>query len=1710
MSNIACLVLTKGLQELKNSFEGAKKIPPQMFLSAVRGWYREHPKVDPNKTDPTREELAEYLYNAGPYRRFLSNEDIQEVEATIAERAFWQQGSAVDKLTPTDITYMDHPYTVIGKDIYNEKGEKVYTKNTVHRLKISVNAAIKQGRAVIIEYNGTRYAVNKDKQIVNIEARKIVELPDSDSTKKDMLKLAFDKFERQKQERIAKTGSTVTRIISGGQTGVDTIGLQVGRKLGLQTGGVAPKGFQREVGVDNENIASYGLREITDAEQADYTKRKGKRDPYTGRTELNVRNSDGTVYFSTDADSAGRIATERSAKEYNKPFLLNPTAEELREWILSNGIKTLNVAGNRGSRLNNSAEIATIIEEALTGKPVQTQETNPVETQPETVEEKQNKETELPQVQEEQPFQHNLSATMDTMAMAARVRTINRFFMEEVDGIIEEEVERLKGELEKAETFDEKYRIAKKIKNMRPFVAIKQAGPFAVYDRVREMIEDYIAVVESDKEAYIKTEKERLAKFKTYAKLDPVKREKLLTITSKNSIETRLKTYKEILDNWREYIEEAAASYGNDWGVLIDLKENNIKEDDTQQEEAENKEEEVAEEENLKEGYQVKVRELSAFETASQKVKLAIAKMARIDPNSNDVARDFLGNPEYLSQSYVFAELITGLKTMVSPTEMLPLLEQLAAKRPWVNQMVDALKKDDQLFTAFYTVFRKDYLNLWVAFATPNKKGGVTIKVKKTNRGSGLQHYFDEWRDNVEYGNVLHVDSIYDKEGHMKKDKIADALNDIYPIAAEVLGLDTPTEKQEHIIANIDKIRDTLLKIGINITSETLEELLTRGVDLEDNLKQLPGVALVSNLSTLLQGLNKDEKVVNNEPFDLLNNYGRVFSKIAFAINRVDKDEVESSARIGKKTLYAHTRPSYFTTTIKRLKSPNAIDYINNEYSAVDFFYDKKQGRWLNHLLEDLVDSSEERDLLEHAVLYQYQGKEYKDWTPLDTFLALYNMFNTEPWLGKENRHAYYASPVLSDKQSAEFIKAKRRQKDEILDLFVDVVRQEYNRIVTVLQRSETDCKKIPCYDMSNKSAGGAQFHFFPELNTAEYGEAGKSFYDRLREVADNTDEFNRIAREAVADIMEKGFTEACREWQDIGVFERLEEGKNTFFKHFDTKDPNQVRNRLEEFYYNHSYMQSQIIQLLGSDLAFYKNYPDFVKRSSAFHGPTDKLNTLAKWNGEYVLASKDAEGNITVRPERVITLKDDVKPSNHMKEVEEIIDQRVKAGELTAADKAVILDKWKRTNATDAQGIRTLPSFRAVLIASDQWSDEAETAYNNIRNGQWTARDFIELWNTIKPFSFSNVNADDAVGGTHRIPVLHKNSEVLALTESIFGDILSRSGKLKGLTEFMEKNDIDVAMFESAVKTGGQGIIDLNNATTEAQVKETLEKAVLKEGKINPEVVREIDWENYGIQVASKEHGVNHVVLVGSQIRRLIGADISPDAKITLDGKTLTREQWRAYFNAINTANIREAFEALDATFKDPKKISEILISEIRNNSRYNNDLIEAVTLDENGQFNIPIFDPNQSQKLQELLNSIIKSRVVKQKIAGGALVQATAWLLNDKDKPQIVWDTDENGNKRVKYIEAYLPCPNDKLYGLLVEEDGSININKKDENGNYIVPAKYRECIAYRIPTESKYSMIPVKIKGFLPRQVGSVIILPEEITDLTGSDFDKSLLK
>lgn len=127
------------------------------------------------------------------------------------------------------------------------------------------------------------------------------------------------------------------KIISGGQTGADQGGLFAGEAIGLETGGWVPKGCRTEVGPYPELVTRFGCREHESPD-------------WGPRTEANIIDSDGTVIFG-DVRSPGSRLTIRLCKQHRKPRLENPTIEEFVVWLASFRIGTLNVAGNRESKM---------------------------------------------------------------------------------------------------------------------------------------------------------------------------------------------------------------------------------------------------------------------------------------------------------------------------------------------------------------------------------------------------------------------------------------------------------------------------------------------------------------------------------------------------------------------------------------------------------------------------------------------------------------------------------------------------------------------------------------------------------------------------------------------------------------------------------------------------------------------------------------------------------------------------------------------------------------------------------------------------------------------------------------------------------------------------------------------------------------------------------------------------------------------------------------------------------------------------------------------------------------------------------------------------------------------------------------------------------------------------------------------------------------
>lgn len=132
------------------------------------------------------------------------------------------------------------------------------------------------------------------------------------------------------------------KVISGGQTGADRAGLDVAVKLNLERGGWIPFGRKTEDGpLSMDLMKLYNLRIHASSS-------------YGPRTEQNVKDGDGTILFG-NMDSPGCKLTIGHCKWHGRPFLTpeglyhSVFVDYIKQFIISNDIKILNIAGNRAS-----------------------------------------------------------------------------------------------------------------------------------------------------------------------------------------------------------------------------------------------------------------------------------------------------------------------------------------------------------------------------------------------------------------------------------------------------------------------------------------------------------------------------------------------------------------------------------------------------------------------------------------------------------------------------------------------------------------------------------------------------------------------------------------------------------------------------------------------------------------------------------------------------------------------------------------------------------------------------------------------------------------------------------------------------------------------------------------------------------------------------------------------------------------------------------------------------------------------------------------------------------------------------------------------------------------------------------------------------------------------------------------------------------------
>lgn len=680
--------------------------------------------------------------------------------------------------------------------------------------------------------------------------------------------------------------------------------------------------------------------------------------------------------------------------------------------------------------------------------------------------------------------------------------------------------------------------------------------------------------------------------------------------------------------------------------------------------------------------------------------------------------------------------------------------------------------------------------------------------------------------------------------------------------------------------------------------------------------------------------------------------------------------------------------------------------------------------------------------------------------------------------------------------------------------------------------------------------------------------------------------ELSKLAERVIRQSMENRVQSILDTWESNGILEAAKNIKDIYPSEFDNSSNikneeregvinDWVRKQVENFLWNDSFASKNILQLTLSDIAFYKDTEDLQKRLAQLHAPGVRGNINAI----------DYDGNrVSDGKYRTFILKDfDSFKSNIIANITEVFDRRIaaapdnqKAAMIALKESLVGKDgKYTKINVTDAQGYSSPSSYRKKAYIFGKWSRHAEDIYQKMLKGEYTYTDLETAFQPLKPFVYSkltkNMGVDNAPIHSMQVPFQAKNAEyLLIMADAILKDEkLSRPNLLRAVYRVMEDSErlmptkgIDTVQFESSIKSGLQGKMNIYqfrdmeggedaaytfmmNQIFKEETDATGER-VYKNYNTNT-FVHETSFEDYCLQQEVPEHFKEHSQAHGSQIRMITSSDLDlfiidengqqmdnfyewtePDGTV----KRMKADEFRKEYEQTIADNIEESIDNLSAELhlnsEDKRErniaLSKILQREILSSPRYGIDLVQACSIDkETGEFRIPKGDPIQAKRIEQLINSVIKNRVNKQKIAGGPIVQVSNFgtskqlhiRFNDKQGNLIPLEEEYVSSEHdglsykdylkknqggIAYFEVFCPIWSNELFDKFSNADGSINVDAINA-----VDPELLKMVSYRIPTEDKYSCAPMKVVGFMPREAGDAIMLPYELTEIDDSDFD-----
>lgn len=446
--------------------------------------------------------------------------------------------------------------------------------------------------------------------------------------------------------------------------------------------------------------------------------------------------------------------------------------------------------------------------------------------------------------------------------------------------------------------------------------------------------------------------------------------------------------------------------------------------------------------------------------------------------------------------------------------------------------------------------------------------------------------------------------------------------------------------------------------------------------------------------------------------------------------------------------------------------------------------------------------------------------------------------------------------------------------------------------------------------------------------------------------------------------------------------------------------------------------------------------------------------------------------------------------------------------------------------NQADA-AVYIRPEFYKRLMKSlGEWSPEIEEAYNIMESDDSWLSDTEKYQKAIKAIiqPLKMVYFGDHFDQTLGMNV--NTFDKMALFP-LFKTFAKADNKyLYDRMNDASKGYIDMVAFESAIKVGGRkklsfykdGKVNLSELTSNSDIDGISGKGLATYTQDLTQIRLQLNTDphehlerSFGTQaikigfanvVDTRTYGENKGLAVkGSEIKKNIMDAIN----------SLSR---------IGQNKIRKEFFTNGKV--DNRKIVNYLQRQATN-SGMSAEIIANLTVDENGNIIVPIEAQSIRDWIQTKITSFVNKAVVDVNTPGGSAIQMSSFAYEAVGR-SVKTDTELgsafNQGKKLKFLakEGHMQVILSENFfrDILPEELKSASFYSKRKwlidngiIGSRMVDGVEVESkpygIGYRIPTQGLSSMFSFQVADIMPTTIGDTIIVPEEFTAMTGSDFD-----